>query len=35
VFKPKTKGWAKSRRAIEEYIIEEEDKRKTIMDRRG
>jgi heterodisulfide reductase subunit C2 len=31
VVKPKTKGWAKSRRAIEEYIIEEEDKRHRIV----
>lgn len=30
--KPKTKGWAKSRRAIEEYIIEEEGKRKVVLD---
>jgi heterodisulfide reductase subunit C2 len=31
VFKPKTRGWEKSRKAIEDYIIEEEGKRKAVL----
>ena len=31
VFKPRTRGWAKSRAAIEDYIIEEDAKRQAVI----
>ncbi len=31
IFKPKTRGWAKARAAIGDYLIEEDDKRKQVL----